>query len=264
MGHKPSAPTYNTNAALTEQNRVNQASANQLYADVNSPLGGYATYVDPQTGQITVNQTLNANSQNALNQQQAALENYYVNDGTDAANAYYNAQMAYLQPQMQRQITRSETALTNRGIPVGGSAWNEYMGDVYDAQNQRLAGLGGSAISAGQNYQNNFLNQANMLGSQVVTPDMVSGQGGAGLYDMYEQQYQNAIDTYKTKMAKYNARQQAWVNAANPLGAAAGSYVGSNSNTGGFGAAVASQKSNPYFDGAVDYGQAMSAANMIN
>ena len=115
MGVAPSTPHYNQDAARNEQYRINQTTANQLYADVNSPMGGYTTYVDPQTGQITVNQTLNANSQNALDQQRVALENYYANDGTDAANAYYNAQMAYLQPQMQRQTIRAETALTNRG-----------------------------------------------------------------------------------------------------------------------------------------------------
>lgn len=263
MGSKPDAPKYNTEAALAEQNRVNQASASQLYADVNGPNGGYYTTVDPTTGQVTINKYLSGNSQKALNQQQAALENYYVTDGTDAANAYYNARMAYLQPQMQRQVVRSESALTNRGIPIGGSAWNEYMGDVYDAQNQQMANIGNQALSAGQGYQNNFLTQANMLGSQIVDPTLVSGQGGAGLYDMYEQQYQNDIDTYKTKMAKYNAKQRAWVNALNPIGAASGSYAAGN-NTGSFSNAVAAQKSNPYFDGAIDYGQAMSAANMIN
>lgn len=264
MGHKPSTPTYDTNSALLEQNRVNLASANQKYADVNSPMGGYSVSVDPLTGQMTVNKALSENSQNALNQQMQVLRSY-TGDGTDAANAYYDAQMAYLQPQMQRQTTRAETALTNRGIPIGGSAWNEYMGDVRDVQNQQLSGLGSSALSAGQGYQNNILGQANMLGSQVVDPTMISGQGGAGLYDMYEQQYQNAIDTYKTKMAKYNAKQQAWVNALNPIGAAAGSYIGGNNTTGNLNGAISAQQtSNPYFDGAIDYGQAMSAANMIN
>lgn len=263
MGHKPSTPTYNTESALAEQNRINLASANQKYADVNSPLGGYSISVDPTTGQMTVNKALSDNSQTALNQQMAVLGNY-SGDGTDAANAYYDAQMAYLQPLMQRQTARSETALTNRGIPVGGAAWNEYMGDVRDAQNQKIANIGNQALSAGQGYQSGILNQGSMLGSQIVDPTMVSGQGGAGLYDMYEQQYQNAIDTYKTKMAKYNAKQQAWTNALNPLGATAGSYLANNNNTGGFGTAVASQRnSNPYFDGAIDYGQAMSAANMI-
>lgn len=224
MGVSPSTPHYNQDAARNEQYRINQATANQLYTDVNSPLGGYTTSVDPVTGQITVNQTLNDNSQNALGQQKLALENYYGNDGTDAANAYYNAQMAYLQPQMQRQTTRSETALTNRGIPLGGSAWNEYMGDVYDAQNQQLSGLGSSAISAGQGYQNNFLNQANMLGSQVITPDMVAGQGGAGYENRYDQQFENDVAKYKTKMAGSNVHQQVLGAGGTVVGGLLGGY----------------------------------------
>jgi hypothetical protein len=242
MGVSPSAPKYNQDAARQEQYRINQTSANQLYADVNSPLGGYSTYVDPTTGQITVNKQLSENSQTALNQQQAALKNYYVNDGTDAANAYYNAQMAYLQPQMQRQITRSEAGLTNRGLPIGSSAWNEYMGDVRDAQNQQLSGLGSSAISAGQGYQSNFLDQANMLGGQVVDPTLSAGQAGAGLENTYNQQFENQVAQYKTKMAGSNVNKQigsvvgggvgavlgGWATGwANPYGYIGGATIGS-------------------------------------
>lgn len=222
MGQTPNTPKYNQEAAKQEQNRVNLAASYQKYADVNGPMGGYYTTVDPTTGQLTVNQYLSDNSQNALNQQLTALQNYYDNDGTDAANAYYNAQMAYLQPQMQRQTMRSETALTNRGIPIGGSAWNEYMGDVRDAQNQQLSNLGTAALSAGQGYQNNFLNQANMLGSQVVTPELVAGQAGAGFEETYSPQYENAIKKYQTLMSSNHANQQI----LGGIGSLAGGIIG--------------------------------------
>lgn len=224
MGVSPNTPHYNQDAARNEQYRINQASANQLYADVNSPTGGYSTYVDPTTGQITVNKQLSENSQNALNQQQNVLERAYAYNPADAENAYYNAQMAYLQPQMQRQVTRSESALTNRGIPIGGAAWNEYMGDVRDAQNQQLSGLGSSAISAGQGYQNNMLGQANMLGSQVIDPTVVSGQGGAGYENTYDQQFENQIAQYKTKMAGSNVHQQVLGAGGTVVGGLLGGY----------------------------------------
>lgn len=232
MGHKPSAPTYNVDSALAEQNRLNTAYSNQLYADVNSPTGGYSTYYDPNTGQLTVNKTLSDNSQTALNLQNQVLGNYTGN-GTDAANAYYNAQMAYAQPRLERQVTRGQTALTNRGIPLGGRAWNEYMGDIYDTQNQYRSNLANSAITAGQGYQSSILDQGNMLGAQIIDPSMVMGQAGAGLYDTYEQQYQNEIDKYKSDMARYNARTQAWMQALNPLGymtGSAASSLGSNNS----------------------------------
>lgn len=224
MGVSPSTPHYDQNAAINEQNRINQASANQKYADVNSPLGGYSTYVDPVTGQITVNKTLSGNSQNALSQQNIALQNYYANDGTDAANAYYDAQMAYLQPLMQRQLARSETALTNKGIPIGGSAWNEYMGDVRDAQNQQIANISNQALSSGQGYQSNFLNQANMLGSQVIEPTVVSGQGGAGYENMYDPMFENQVANYKTKMAGSNVHQQVLGAGGTLVGGVLGGY----------------------------------------
>lgn len=248
MGHKPSVPEYKQNTATDEQNRINQTSANQLYSDVNSPLGGYTTYVDPTTGQITVNKTLSDNSMNALYNQRAVLSNY-SGDGTDAANAYYNAQMAYAQPKLERQIIRGQTALTNNGIPIGGAAWNEYMGDIYDAQNQYRSNLANSAISAGQGYQSGLLNQGAMLGSQVVDPNMVLGQGGAGLENTYDQQFQNKVAQYKTKLANGSATQQilgatgtiagALIGGyfGGPMGAAAGSQIGGAAGN-GVGAAV--------------------------
>lgn len=225
MGVAPNTPHYNQDTARAEQQRINQASANQLYADVNSPNGGYSVSVDPTTGQMTVNKVLSDNSNTALAQQRAVLDNYmYGGYDTDAANAYYNARMAYLQPQMQRQTTRSETALTNRGIPIGGAAWNEYMGDVYDAQNQQLSGLGSSAITAGQDYQNNMLNQGIMLGGQVVDPTMVSGQAGAGLANRYDQQFENEIAKYKTQMAGSNVHQQVLGAGGTVVGGLLGGY----------------------------------------
>ena len=248
MGKKPSVPVYNQNTAIDEQNRINQASANQLYSDVNSPLGGYTTYVDPRTGPLTVNKVLSDNSMNALYNQRAVLGNY-TGDGTDAANAYYAAQMAYAQPQLERQVTRGRTALINRGIPLGGRAWNEYMGDIYDAQNQYRSNLANSAISAGQGYQSGILGQGRLLGSQVIDPAMISGQGGAGLENTYDQQFQNQVAQYKTKLANGSSAQQilgatgtiagALIGAyfGGPMGAAAGASAGGAAGN-GIGAAV--------------------------
>lgn len=230
MGSKPSAPKYDTNAALQEQQRLNQAGGIQKYANVNGPMGGYSISVDPETGKMTVNKVLSDNSTAAMNNQLATLENYYASDPATAEQAYYNAQMAYLQPQMDRQVARTESRLTNRGLALGSSAWNEATGDMYDAQNQTLANLSNSALGAGQQYQSGMLNNASMLGGQIYDPNMVSGANGAGLYDTYDKQYQNAIDIYKTKMGQYNARQQALVQALNPLGGAAGSMMGSANN----------------------------------
>lgn len=203
MGDKPSVPTYNVGQAKSEQNRINQAAGNQYYANVVSPTGGYTTTVDPNTGQITVNKTLGQNSNAALGAQYSALSNY-SGDPSEAAKAYYDSQMTYLQPAFDRQVERAEASLTNRGIPLGSKAWNDAMGDIYDAQNQQMSALSSNSLLAGQQYQQNILNQAATAGGQVIDPTMVSGQAGAGLSDTYDKQFANTIEKYKNDVANYN------------------------------------------------------------
>lgn len=206
-----SMPEYNTGAALAEQSRLNTTIGGQQYANVSSPLGGYSVSVDPVTGQLTVNKSLSENSQTALSKQLGAL-NTYTGDPTEAANAYYNAQMSYLQPQLDRQVERAESSLTNRGLPIGSSAWNEAMGNVYDSQNRALDALSNEALSRGQAYQGNILGQAQLLGGQVIDPSMLAGQAGAGLSDTYANQYNAALAqqqaNYDNALLRYNAMNQ--------------------------------------------------------
>lgn len=204
MGSSSNAPRYDTSAAQAEQNRINQATGQQMYANVVSPLGGYTTSIDPTTGQITVNKNLSDTSKLAQQQQLNALGTY-TGDPTQAANAYYNAQMAYLQPQMQRQVERAESSLTNRGLPIGSSAWNEALESVYDAQNRSLESLTNNALAQGQQYQSNILNQAAMLGSQVIDPTMVGGQSGTGLENTYDKQFASDVEAWKQEQANKNA-----------------------------------------------------------
>lgn len=222
MGSSSSAPKYDTAQAQAEQSRINQATGQQMYANVVSPLGGYTTSIDPVTGQLTVNKTLSDTSKLAQQQQLNALGSY-TGDPTQAANAYYNAQMAYLQPQFQRQVERAESSLTNRGLPIGSSAWNEALEGVYDAQNRSLESLTNNALAQGQQYQSNILNQAAMLGSQVIDPTMVSGQAGTGLESAYDKQFQTEVEQWKQGQANKNSLLG---NIAQIAGTAIGAYFG--------------------------------------
>lgn len=225
MGKKSSAPIYNTSAAINEQNRINQAAGIQQYANVNSPLGGYTTSIDPITGQITINKQLSDTSQAAKRLQLSTL-GQYTGDPTLAANAYYNAQMAYMQPQLDRQVERTESSLTNRGLPLGSNAWNSAMGDVYDAQNRTLTALSNEALANGQQFQTNILNQAGILGSQVIDPTLVSGQGGAGLENTYDKLFNSQVENWKQQQANRNALTSGILGAVGTLGGAAlGSVV---------------------------------------
>ena len=225
MGDKPKTPTYNQQAAIAEQNRINQAAGLQQYANVSSPLGGYNVTVDPVTGQMTVNKTLSDNSTLAQQRQLQALGNY-TGDPTEAANAYYNAQMAYLQPQMDREVERAESSLTNRGLPLGSSAWNSAMGDVYENQNRTLSALSNEALANGQQYQTNILNQAGLLGSQIIDPTMVGGQAGAGLSDTYDKVFNNQVEKWKEKKAQQSSTMGNLMSLGGAaLGAIAGSVI---------------------------------------
>lgn len=204
MSSRPEAPTYDPGKALSEQNRLNQTAANQQYADVNSPTGSYTTSYDPVTGQTTVNKTLGVNSQLALNRQLASLGSYDPYDTTQA-NEYFQSRMAYLQPQLQRQTNRANANLIQKGVSFGSNAYNNAITDLQNEQNQQIAGLSNESIGRGQTYYNNMINQASALSNQIIDPSMVEGAGGAGLNDTYTAEYQNAIDRYKTAMARRNA-----------------------------------------------------------
>lgn len=205
MSSAPDKPYYDAGKAKEEQRRLNTTAATQQYADVNSPLGSYTTSYDPVTGQTTVNTSLDENSKAALQKHIAALGSYNPND-VNQANEYYQAKIAYLQPQLDRQTARTNANLIQRGVSFGSNAYNNAMTDLQNEQNQQIAGLSNEAINKGQGYYNNIINQSSNLINQVRgEPNMVEGAGGAGLQNTYNQQYQNDIERYKTAMAKRNA-----------------------------------------------------------
>lgn len=222
MGSKPNAPTYNTNAALAEQNRLNQAAGYQTYANVNSPMGGYTVSVDPDTGKMTVNKNLSKNSLLAQQAQANALSRF-VADPRTATQAYYNAQMAYVQPQFDAQIDAAKSSMANRGIAMGSKTWNETLKAINNEQDKAKIAMLNNAMFNAQDYQNNILGQAQNAGGMVIDPQMLAGAQGAGLENTYDKKWQNEQDVYKTKMARYNNNIRAIVN---PIASFGGQAVG--------------------------------------
>ena len=223
MGSKPSAPTYNAEAALAEQQRLNQAAGYQTYANVNSPMGGYTVDVDPVTGRLTVNKNLSQNSLLAQQAQANALSRF-VADPNAATQAYYNSQMAYVQPQFDAQIDATKADMLNRGIKMGSKTWNDTLASVENAQDKAKTAMLNEAMFNAQNYQTNTLGQAQTAGGMVIDPALISGALGAGLENTYDKKWKNQQDVYKTKMARYNANIKAIVD---PLSIFGGKAVGS-------------------------------------
>lgn len=231
MGHKPDAPTYNTNKALAEQNRLNHAAGYQTYANINSPLGGYTVDVDPETGRMTVNKNLSENSLLAQGAQANALSRF-VADPYAATQAYYNSQMAYVQPQFDAQIDAAKADMANRGIKMGSKTWNDTLASIENAQDKAKTAMLNDAMFNAQNYQTNLINQAQAAGNMVIDPALIEGARGAGLENTYNNKWQNEQDIYKTQMARYNARMKAIFGSVGSVG---GSVAGGLASGGGGG-----------------------------
>lgn len=211
---KESTPRFDMNAAKKEQNRINQAVANQYYADVNSPLGGYSVSVNPDTGQMTINKSLNKNSELAQQIQGDYLSQYNA-DPRMAQDAYYNRQMQYVNPTFARQVANAQESLANRGVQMGSNTWNNTMNSVYGAQDKANTAMLNNALLNGQQYQSNLLNQAASAGNLVYDPSLIEGQQGAGMEDLYQKQFENQTARWKSGIANNNK-------AANWLGTAGG------------------------------------------
>ena len=226
MGSKPSAPTYDVNASLAEQNRLNQAAGYQTYANLNGPMGGYTVDVDPVTGRMTVNKNLSQNSLLAQQAQANALSRF-VADPNAATQAYYDSQMEYVQPQFEAQIDATKADMLNRGIKMGSKTWNETLAGLENAQDKARTAMINDAMFNAQDYQTNLINQAQAAGGMVIDPQMLEGAGGAGLENTYNKKWQSDQDIYKSKMARYNTIQKAiWTGGASALGSALGGMLG--------------------------------------
>lgn len=221
MGKKPSTPHYNQNEAIASQNRVNQAVANQTYADVNSPMGSYYVSVDPNTGQMTINKTLSQPS-NAAMATQGGLLGQYISSPQEAQRVYYNRQMNYVTPTFNQQASALEQSLANRGIQRGSVAWNSAMNNLADAQARADTTYTNNALFNGQQYQSNIAGMAGTAGNMVVDPALLEGQQGAGYSDLYDALYQNNLSTYQTEMANNNAAQRV----LGTVGGVAGAIIG--------------------------------------
>lgn len=221
MGSKPHAPKYDTNAAKAEQNRINQTVANQTYADLNGPLGSYSVYVDPDTGQMTINKQLSDVSNYAQGLQGNILSQY-VADPRIAQNAYYNRQMQYVNPTFERQVANAQESLANRGIQMGSNTWNRAMNSVYDAQDKANTALLNNALLNGQQYQQGLINQAGIAGGMITDPSVIEGQQGAGIEDLYNKKFENEMARYKTKVASNNK----WGTALGLAGGVVGGVLG--------------------------------------
>lgn len=218
-GSPPAAPDY-TGAAVAQgaANKESAIATAQLgNPNVTSPYGNQSVSYqnDPTTGNPVpyVNQTLNPQSQQIFNQQQAVklgLANLGQQglwqaqnvlgkpfDMSGVAKSPVNAGMTgqqaimdRLAPQQARDRTSLETQLTNQGLRPGSEAWTNGMGDLGRQQNdaQSQAALYGINLDTAAHQQGiqeqGYLRDlpineitALMSGSQIQNPQFQQLQG---------------------------------------------------------------------------------------
>lgn len=269
-GDMPRAPNYSKLAKQQSQlerdimqyvlsaNRVNQSTP---YGSLNYSQSGTDQYGNPT---YTATQTLSPEQQAIYQGQTGAMGDIFANYadqlanpeidtsllpqvGINAGEAYQDAIMRRLQPQLERQQQMTETKLANQGIPVGSEAWNNAMTDLRQNLNdQRTSAVVGgfnTGLAANRNAfdqaltnQNLPINTLNALrtGAQAQNPNYVNSP------NMQAWSAPNlmgaANSQYNAAMNQYNANQMGnanfWGGLMNIGGAAlsapTGTFTGQN------------------------------------
>ncbi len=152
----------------------------------------------------------------------------YLNKGpqqldTNAANAIYNQQKSFLDPQWGQQAKQLEDQLSRQGIPVGSEAYNNAMTQMENARTQAYqsaqdAATAGGASSAAQLFglaqagQNQNLTEQQMRQQQPIA--LLSQLFGATPASPMQPIAQNAntpvggVDVTGATALAQNARQQ--------------------------------------------------------
>jgi len=202
-------------STLNNTNRVGPGGSTTF-----NPTGGYT---DPTTGQFVPQYTqtteLSPLGNQLLEGQQSLANNYLpgvtsqgykpldISGGANAgivgagpqaldptvANAVYDQQSRYLDPQFKEQETQLQDQLSRQGIPVGSDAYNNAMTQFQSGKNQAYGAARDSATAqgaqiAGQNFglalqgQNQGVNlqQAQQLNPLMMLAALTSGAGIGG------------------------------------------------------------------------------------
>jgi hypothetical protein len=238
LGPAPSAPAApNYTAAAQATATGNMIGQNTPYGSLSYSQSGTDASGNPM---YTATQTLSPTEQSLLNSQQATaqqLQSYapsvagqigqnvsqpfnptLPSVGINPGQSYQQAEMQILQPQIDRQMSQTQTQLANQGIQPGSEAYNNAMQDIHNSQNNLLANVTTQGISTGLNANQQAYNQAvsnynmpintlNALnsGSQVQNPNYVSTPQGANYT-------QAANSQYGASMGNFNAQQAAQSN----------------------------------------------------
>lgn len=242
-GPKTPDPQVQANAeAAANRYNIVGPSGTQTWTQGDRQIIGYDSKGKPQYGQQSTQNiklgdseqkqfdTRNAIAESLLGSAKEQLPSFandpfsYDNQGSKAGKASYERQLAYLQPEFDRENEASGDRLANQGIPLGSEAYNEEMDrigkrqDFAKSQAARESEVMGTQLGLSERQQR-YNELAAALGSQQLTPVQALGTQAAPI-DVAGA-YTNANNA---NLAKYNAGaagQNAGIGALGQLGSAA-------------------------------------------
>lgn len=156
-------------------------------------------------------------------------------NGDTLARSTYEQGLHFLQPAFEDRQRRTEQRLADRGLPVGGEAFSDTMGDVYRAEDDALRQLALQSINAGRAEESrqfqlgsaersNALQEiAMVLGGQGFQPAPVAIPGVAqvDVTGPLNAQYAGQLAAFQADQARSNAGTSSLFSLAGTLGAAA-------------------------------------------
>lgn len=94
--------------------------------------------------------------------------------GNQLADATYNSAYSRMQPELQRQEGRLEQQLSNRGLPIGGEAWNDAWQSQDQNTNDMLSRLAMDSVGAGRQEQSRLFG-LDLTGRNQQLQDQLTG-----------------------------------------------------------------------------------------
>lgn len=224
--------TSNPNQPTSTQNITLSPEQQQLYNQQTQQSIGLSDLANQLQG--NVNTALSSPTPTYANLQDAA---------TQAQNAYYNNQMAYIQPQEATAQEQLNNQLANQGVMAGSAAYQTAQDQQnrnntftnQQAQNnailqgpQNAQALFGLDVAA----QNQPLNELNALrsGSQVSMPSFqgtnTSAAQPTNVAGITQNSYQDSLNAYNQQVAQQNQMTQGLFGLGGSALSAYGQYAG--------------------------------------
>jgi hypothetical protein len=187
-----------------------EAQGNQNRVDTTTPYGS-TTFDQLPDGRWGSNTGFSPGVQPIFEQQLAAALNPEAFNQT-VSDASFNKAWGYLEPIQQQQMSQFEQSMADRGLPVGGEAYNDQYGNISRAQGFDREQAALAAILAGENSANNaFGRMSAVTGMNRQTPTApVDVMGPASM----------AMNANAAQAAQNQGKKSSLVNAGTTLGAA--------------------------------------------